>query len=190
MKPLTLIALLLPCVALSDVTGVVSLSNGRKGALAVVWLEGSGKKPKPLGHAVIDQREKMFWPHVLAVPVGTTVQFPNDDVVFHNVFAEYDAKRFDLGMYPRGSTRRETFAKAGLVALFCSVHSQMSAYIMVVDSPYYAVADGAGRFDLKSVPAGTYTLRAWHESGELTREKIRVTGAGQTVEVKTQRPKP
>jgi hypothetical protein len=96
---------------------------------------------------------------------GTTVQFPNNDTVFHNVFAYFEAKRFDLGMYPRGATRSVTFEKPGVVSVLCNVHPQMSAFIVIVDTPYYAAADRDGSFRIKGVPPGTYTLRAWHESG-------------------------
>lgn len=183
---LTTIACLCAAIALGDVTGKVTLSSGRAAKQAVVWIEGTGVRAKPVANALIDQRGKKFLPHVIAVPVGTTVSFPNDDYVYHNVFAEYDAKRFDLGMYPRGSTKRQRFDKAGLVALFCSVHSDMSAFVMVVDSPFYAVTDASGHFSLKNVPSGTYTLKAWHESGEMIQEKVRITD-GQKLEVQTKK---
>jgi plastocyanin len=112
---------------------------------AVIYLEG-GQKAVPLPHAMVDQRNKTFVPHVSVVTVGTTVRFPNDDTVFHNVFAYFQAKRFDLGIYPRGASKSETFDKPGLVALLCNIHSNMSAYIVVVDTPYYAVSDSSGRF--------------------------------------------
>jgi hypothetical protein len=114
---------------------------------------------------MVDQRNKMFIPHVSVVTQGTTVQFPNDDTVFHNVFAYFQAKKFDLGMYPHGASKSVHFDKAGLVVLQCNIHSDMSAYIMVVDTPYYAVTDAQGRFHIANVPDGTYTLHAWHESG-------------------------
>ena len=152
----------------AGVTGQVTLPSGTARG-AVVYLEG-GALSSPLAHAVVDQRNKMFLPHISVVTRGTTVRFPNDDTLFHNVFAYFQAKKFDLGMYPRGATKSVTFDKTGLVVLLCNVHSDMSAYIMVVDTPYYAVADSAGRFHLPNVPPGTYTLHAWHESGaQLTR---------------------
>jgi plastocyanin len=136
---------------------------------AVVYLTSPTVHAEPLTNAVVDQHDKMFMPHVSVVTRGTTVRFPNDDTVFHNVFAYFQAKKFDLGMYPRGATKKVTFDKTGLVVMLCSVHSYMSAYIVVVDTPYYAVADKEGRFRLPSVPPGAYTLHGWHESGaELT----------------------
>ena len=114
--------------------------------------------------------------NILAVPMGTTVDFPNHDVVFHNVFAEYNAKRFDLGMYPRGEKRTQKFDKPGLVAVFCSVHSDMSAYILVVDTPYYAVADSGGHFSIPGVRPGRYKVKVWHESGEISEQEMTLAG--------------
>ena len=170
----------------SDFTGNVKLASGRAAKDAVVCLQGS-VKPKPLKHFVVDQRDREFIPHVSVVPVGTTVDFPNDDDVFHNVFAEYQAKRFDLGMYPRGAVKHQTFEKPGLVALMCSVHSEMGAFIQVVDTPYYAVTDRSGRFTIKNVPPGTYVLKVWHESGETCSQTINVTDSNSSMEVRTVR---
>lgn len=148
----------------ADVSGQAFLAGKRTAREAVVYLQGE-KKAAPMAKAVVDQREKTFIPHVSVVTCGTTVQFPNNDTVFHNVFAYFEATKFDLGMYPRGATKKVTFKKPGLVALLCNVHSEMSAYILVVDTPYFAVTDREGRFHLRNVPPGTYTLHAWHESG-------------------------
>ena len=157
----------------ADVTGTVQLPNKKVAGSAVVYLEGS-KKATPLSKYVIDQREKMFSPHVSVITTGTSVEFPNNDNVFHNVFAYFNAKKFDLGMYPRGKSKTEKFDKAGVVALFCNVHSEMSAYIVVVDTPYYAIADKKGKFAVKDVPPGTYTMHTWHESGAVSEQKITV----------------
>ena len=147
---------------------------------AVVYLTG-GAHAAPLANAVVDQRDKMFMPHVTVVTRGTTVHFPNSDTVFHNVFAYFQAKKFDLGMYARGRSKQVTFDKTGLVILLCNVHTYMSAYIMVVDTPYYAVTDGAGRFRLPDVPPGTYTLHGWHESGAELTQTITVGPQPQTL---------
>ena len=156
------------------VSGMISNARGAaKGA--VVYLTGANAAlPPPMANAVVDQRDKMFLPHVSVVTRGTTVRFPNDDTVFHNVFAYFQAKRFDLGIYPRGTTKKVTFDRTGLVVILCNVHSYMSAYIMVVNTPYYAVADDSGHFHLPNVPAGTYTLHGWHESGAALTETITV----------------
>lgn len=144
-------------------TGVVTL-KGRPLSGAVIFLDGEGS-----GRAVketIKQAKKTFTPHVLVVPVGSTVSFPNMDTIFHNVFAEYNAKKFDLGMYPPGETRTVTFDKAGLVSVLCNIHPNMSAYIMVVNSATYCVTDAKGKFTIQGVSSGTKTVRLWHESGK------------------------
>ena len=157
-----------PPAQAAPVSGQATLAHGTARG-AVVYLEG-GEHAAPLPRATVDQRDKTFVPHVSVVTRGTTVRFPNDDSVFHNVFAFFQAKKFDLGMYPRGASKAVTFDRTGLVVVLCNVHSDMSAYIMVVDTPYYAVADAQGRFRLPDVPPGSYVLHAWHESGaELTR---------------------
>jgi plastocyanin len=157
----------------ADVTGNIQLANGSGAKNAVVWLSGA-EKSKPMKNAMVDQRDMRFIPHVSVVTVGSTVRFPNDDTVYHNVFAEFDAKKFDLGMYPRGSTKTIKFDKPGMVALFCSVHSEMGAYIMVVDTPYYAVTDGAGHFRIKDVTPGDYVVHVWHESGQTTKKNVTI----------------
>ena len=108
---------------------------------AVVWLESAAAPGRETRKVVLDQRNMSFSPHVLAVHVGTTVEFPNRDRVFHNVFSFHDGKRFDLGMYPVGTTRDVTFGKPGLSRIFCNIHPNMAAYVMAVDS---AVFRGVG----------------------------------------------
>jgi plastocyanin len=156
-----------------DVSGQVQLSNGRKAASAVVIFEGSAKA-EPLAKAVVDQRDRKFIPHVSVVTVGTRVDFPNNDTVFHNVFTEFHSTRFDLGMYARGEKRSKTFNQTGLAVLMCSIHPDMLAYVMVVDTPYYAITDSSGHFRLGNVPAGHYRLQVWHESGQKDEEDITI----------------
>lgn len=170
--------------AASDVSGQVHLLSGRTGSNAVVYLEGDAKST-PLSRYVVDQRNREFIPHISVVTVGTIVDFPNNDTVFHNVFAEYQAKRFDLGMYPRGSVKKQKFDKPGLVAMMCSVHSEMGAFIMVVDTPYYTIADHDGNFRLNDVKPGKYTLKVWHESGQVESRSITVTDQNMVLEVRT-----
>jgi plastocyanin len=132
-------------------------------AYAVVWLEAPHMPPpRPHARVVLDQRNLSFSPKVLAVRVGTIVDFPNNDRVFHNVFSFKDGKRFDLGMYPVGSDRRVLFDKPGLSRIFCNIHTNMAAYVMAVDSPYFAVTDETGAFVIPSVEPGAYTYHAWH----------------------------
>jgi plastocyanin len=163
----------------AELSGTAAL-NGKGSRNIVVLLEGE-KKAKPLTKAMIDQRDKMFLPHVSVITVGTTVEFPNNDTIFHNVFAYFNAKKFDLGMYPRGASKRQTFDKPGVVALLCNVHSEMSAYIYVTETPYYTLTDKQGKFRLRDVPPGTYTLRAWHESGATSEQKITFKAENQEV---------
>jgi plastocyanin len=137
---------------------------------AVVWLEAP-KLPGgiPAGKVVLDQRNLSFIPRVLAVRVGTIVDFPNDDRVFHNVFSFRDGKRFDLGIYPVGALRHVTFDRPGLSRLFCNIHPNMAAYVLAVDTPYFAVSDRSGGFTIASVVPGNYTYHAWRAgSTELT----------------------
>ena len=100
---------------------------------------------------------------MLAVRTGTTVQFPNDDPLFHNVFSLSRVKTFDLGRYPKGATRPVTFDAAGVVPVFCHIHADMSAYVVVLDHPFFVTPDSAGHFSLEGVPPGDYQLVAWHE---------------------------
>lgn len=177
MKPFIVCLSLLLTAASSawagDVNGLAALAGRGAAGRCVVYLEG-GAASVPLRRASVDQRDKMFSPHISVVTRGTTVQFPNDDTVFHNVFAYFQAKKFDLGMYPRGASKQVTFDKTGLVVLLCNVHSDMSAYILVVDTPYYAIADKGGHFHLPNVPPGTYTLKGWHESGAVSSQTVTV----------------
>jgi plastocyanin len=114
-------------------------------------------------HASIPQRDEQFTPHVLPVYRGTTVEFPNADDVFHNVFSLSGAKTFDLGRYPRGTSKSVVFDKSGSVQVFCHIHSDMSAVVLVLDNPYFAVPSDAGRYVIDGVPPGDYTVMGWHE---------------------------
>jgi plastocyanin len=137
--------------------------DGKPEANVVVWLESPGTvPPRPQGRIVLDQRNLQFAPRVLAVRTGTIVEFPNNDRVFHNVFSFRDGKRFDLGLYPIGSVKHVQFDRPGVSRLFCNIHPRMAAYVVAVDSPFFAVSDEAGRFSLSEVPAGSYTYHAWH----------------------------
>ncbi len=155
-----------------SVTGVAGADNveldgqawtgGKPAANVVVLLDAPNAPRTPQRDKIVmDQRNLRFYPHVLAVRVGTTVDFPNHDRVFHNVFSFRDGKRFDLGLYPVGAVREVTFGKPGLSRLFCSIHPEMSAYIVAVDTPYFDVSDEKGSFSLPGVPARAYTYHAW-----------------------------
>lgn len=150
----------------TDVAGR-ALAEKRPVRNAVVWLDApDAPKFRQRDKVVMDQRSLTFMPHVLAVRAGTVVDFPNNDQVFHNVFSFRDGRRFDLGLYPVGKVRQVRFDKPGLSRLFCNIHPKMAAYVMVVDSPYYAVSDKDGRFKLRDVPSGSYTYHAWRPGSE------------------------
>jgi plastocyanin len=131
---------------------------------AVVMIDGP-TVPAPAGapHAVIDQRRQTFVPHVLAIAVGTTVDFPNHDPMLHNVFSASPAKRFDLGMYGEGETRSVTFDAPGVVRIGCNAHAAMEAFVVVHANPYLAVTDSHGAYTIEGVPPGSHRIRVWHE---------------------------
>ena len=112
--------------------------------------------------AVMDQRDGKFIPRVLPVRVGTRVNFPNNDDVWHNVFSTSDAKKFNLGLYPPGKTRNVTFDKPGVVRILCNVHPDMEAYLVVKEHPFFALSDPRGNYRLDAVPVGRYRLEIWH----------------------------
>jgi len=153
-----------------DVPGTTGL-RGKPIADAVVWLDApdarAGPSPDRPPGAVLDQRNLTFSPRVLAVRVGTTIAFPNNDRVFHDVFSFRDGRKFELGLYPVGAVKHLPFDRPGLSRVFCNIHPAMAAYIIVVDTPYFAVADRLGRFTLPQVPPGTYTYHAWRPGGEI-----------------------
>ena len=151
----------------SSLSGTVSLPNGRPAYQAIVSFTGS-TRPKPGGKAVVDQKDRTFLPHVSVVPVGTRVQFPNNDIVFHNVFTEFNSTKFDLGNYPKGTSRSQVFTRPGLAVILCSIHPEMCAYVMVVDTPFCALTDKKGHYQISGVPSGHYKVTVWHESGAKT----------------------
>jgi plastocyanin len=144
-----------------DVRGTVRALS-RPEPDAVIWLDAPNDPGTPLEKPlVLDQRNAAFFPRVLAVRAGAIVDLPNNDRVFHNVFSFHDGMRFDLGLYPVGTSRQVRFDRPGLSRIFCNIHPNMMAYVKVVDSPYFAVSDREGRFTISSVPQGTYTYHAW-----------------------------
>lgn len=110
---------------------------------------------------VMDQRDLTFVPHVLPILAGSTVEFPNSDPVYHNVFSFSKTKIFDLGRYPTGRTKAVTFNEPGLVKVYCDMHSQMNAFILVLANPYFTLTDEQGNYWIRDVPAGTYKVKAW-----------------------------
>jgi len=131
----------------------------------VVWLTpvGSPPPPAPVIHPRLVQKNKRFEPHLLVVPVGTVVEFPNEDPFFHNVFSLYKGKRFDLGLYEAGSSRSVRFDRLGVSFIFCNIHPEMSAALVALETPYYGISNHEGRVAIANVPPGRYRLEVWYE---------------------------
>jgi len=132
----------------------------------VVWLEplaGPPVIPAAAVRARMIQKNKTFTPHVLAISVGTTVDFPNFDPIFHNAFSNYNGQVFDIGLYPPGTSRSLAFRREGVVRVFCNIHPTMSAVIVVLKSPYFATSDKSGGYAIPSVRAGSYRLHVFDE---------------------------
>jgi hypothetical protein len=151
--------------------------------IAVVYLTGGAKVtvPPPAKHPEMVQKDQSFYPEVLPITVGTTVDFPNLDPVFHNVFSYSKAKKFDLGRYPKGHSKSVTFDTPGLVKVFCEIHSTMRAHILVLEQPYYAIVAPDGSFRIPDVPAGDYKLKVWQEVAPEIERDIHVTAADSVV---------
>jgi plastocyanin len=113
---------------------------------------------------VLVQHNKSFHPHLLVVPVGAVVRFPNRDPFFHNVFSLFEGKRFDLGLYEAGTTRNVSFDRPGISFIFCNIHAEMSAIVIALDTPYYGISNRKGEIVIPQVPAGHYTLKTWAET--------------------------
>jgi plastocyanin len=110
------------------------------------------------------QHNKSFEPHVLIVPVGAVVEFPNHDPFFHNVFSLFEGKRFDLGLYEAGTTRKVSFDRPGISYIFCNIHAEMSAVVVALDTPYYGMSNRSGEIVIPQVPVGRYTMHVWYET--------------------------
>ncbi len=160
-------------LAAATVSGRVELRDSRDPAVrnradysgVVVSLKPARGGPAiaPGKHAVMLQKDKTFTPHVMAVPMGIIVVFPNADPIFHNAFSSYSGQIFDIGLYPPGSTRSVRFAREGVVRVFCNIHSEMSAVIVVVGSPHFAATKRDGSYEISGVPPGDYDLSVFHE---------------------------
>jgi plastocyanin len=174
------------------VSGTITGLTGPNGA--VVWLkrkDGPTPSPHPAANKVIYQREKRFVPKLLAVPVGTTVRFRNDDQIFHNVFSLSRPNDFDLGLYKGGLERNQKFTEPGPVNLLCNIHAAMNAFIYVVDSPYYTQTDRRGAFSIHNVPPGEYLVYAWQEtSSEPSKQPVAVKGESTVVNLAVPNDKP
>src|SRR6266496_2079887 len=140
-------------------------SPNRSAAGVAVWLVPAVDTPamQSVTHPRLTQRSKTFQPHVLVVPVGSVVEFPNRDPFFHNVFSLFEGKRFDLGLYEAGTNREVHFTKPGVSYIFCNIHPEMSAVVIAVPTPYYAISDAQGQIIIPNVIVGKYTLHLWYE---------------------------
>lgn len=161
-----------------DVTARIELRDGSTNARvpdtseAVVWLSyapGAEAVPGrsfvlPAQQLRLVQHNKAFEPHLLIVPVGSVVEFPNRDPFFHNVFSLFDGKRFDLGLYEAGTTRHVLFDRPGVSYIFCNIHSEMSAVVIALESPYYGVSNAQGEVLISNVPSGRYVQHVWHQA--------------------------
>jgi plastocyanin len=176
-RPSFLAALLLGVLPASagTVSGRVELRDSQDSAVrkkdysgVVVWLQPAANSglplPKPVsGRALMEQRNKTFTPHILPIRVGTAVDFPNFDPIFHNAFSNYNGQLFDVGLYRPGTTRSVRFSRPGVVRVFCNIHANMSAVIVVLETPYFGTTQRDGTFEIAAVPPGEYMLHVFHE---------------------------
>ena len=171
----SLLALQFAVSLAASVTGSVELTGRHTGTRkrkdysgVVVWLEpldprAARPAASPPKHVEMLQKNKKFSPHILAIPVGTQVDFPNFDPIFHNAFSSYSGQPFDVGLYPPGTSRSVVFRRDGIVRVFCNIHQTMSAVIVVLKTPWFAVTNAQGGFQIANVPPGEYRLRAFSE---------------------------
>jgi plastocyanin len=174
-----LLLALIPCpfaaAQVVELKGKVQLTRSghrmRDASKLVVWLEPVGNTspvsaPRQDASQIpqLVQRDKMFRPSLLVIPAGGKVEFPNQDPFFHNVFSLFDGKRFDLGLYESGTTRFVQFDKPGISFIFCNIHAQMSAVVIALNTPYYAISEVHGEIDLKDVKPGRYQIHVFHPS--------------------------
>lgn len=157
----------------ATVTGLVELTNSQDSAArkhnysgVVFWLQPVDRDvpiPTVARRVEMKQQNKHFVPHVVAVQVGGTVDFPNLDPIYHNAFSKFAGQQFDLALYPPGTSKPVTFRKPGVVQVFCNIHSNMSGIIDVVPTPWFDVTNAAGKFTISNVPPGEYQLHIYHE---------------------------
>jgi len=137
---------------------------------AVVWLTPMSAEPAdtPLhpSRFTLVQKNRMFMPHLLVVPVGSVVSFPNEDPFFHNVFSYFNGKRFDLGLYEAGKSKDVTFSREGVSYIFCNIHPEMGAVVLALSTPYYGVSTATGAVAIHDVPPGSYRLHVWSEAAQ------------------------
>jgi plastocyanin len=173
----------------NDIKGKVSVQGIKSAENIAVYVDAIPDKKfdAPKDHVVIDQKKMAFIPHVVAVQQGTTVDFLNSDPVGHNVYwpsiSGNKKLTHNLGTWPKGEKKPFQFNDLGVASLLCNVHPEMSGYVVVVPTPYFAVTDKEGNFEIKNIPAGKYTLKTWSEDGKPTTQAVDVSAATTTVEL-------
>jgi plastocyanin len=180
-----------------NVSGAVEITNSHEPAVrrnkdysgVVIWLEPMDRIAVPQTapkHVQMVQKNRHFNPHVLAISVGSTVDFPNRDPYFHNAFSNFSGDIFDIGLYAPGTSRGKVFTKPGIVRVFCNIHPTMSAIIAVMPNPWYALTEPSGKFNIGDVPPGDYQLRIFYERAlpenlSFLEHRIAVPAAGLTL---------
>jgi len=170
-----------------DIKGSVTVQGLRSAENIAIYIDTIPGKhfDAPAQHVVVDQRHMAFAPHVVVVLQGTTVDFLNSDPVGHNVYwpsiSGNKKLAHNLGTWPKGERKSFQFNDPGVAPLLCNVHPEMSGYVVVVGTPYFAVTDKDGAFEIKDVPPGTYTLKTWSEDGKPTTQSVTVAGGTLTV---------
>jgi plastocyanin len=176
-------------VKANEIKGKVSVQGIKSAENIAVYVDAIPDKKfdAPEDHVTIDQRKMAFIPHVVAVQQGTTVEFLNSDPVGHNVYwpsiSGNKKLSHNLGTWPKGEKKPFQFNDLGTASLLCNVHPEMSGYVVVVPTPYFAVTDKEGNFEIKNIPAGKYTLKTWSEDGKPTTQAVEVSAATATVEL-------
>ena len=171
-----------PAVLAGQVSGRIQVTDagGRPAqdlGNAVVFIEGRGPRvPGTRIDVALDARQ--FRPRVVVIPVGTTINFPNQDPFNHNVFSVTERNDFDLGLYGRGETRERRFTRAGLVRIYCNVHPRMTGAVVIRDNGWYSQPGADGSFSIADVPGGTYTITVWHERGGAASQQVTVPSSG------------
>ena len=182
MKRFAAIALTVLIISAVAFAGTLSGKVSGASGASVVYVDAIAGKtfPAPEKHVLIDQKGLLFQPHVVVVPVGTTVDFLNSDNVAHNVFwpaVSGDKKAgHNLGTWPKGQTKAYKFDKAGVVPLLCNVHPEMSGYVVVTPTPYFAQTDAQGNYKIADVPDGDYKVVVWHEGAKPASKQVAVKG--------------
>ena len=173
----------------NEIKGKVNVQGIKSADNIAVYVDAIPDKKfdAPAGHVVIDQRKMTFVPHVAVVQQGTTADFLNSDPVGHNVYwpsiSGNKKLAHNLGTWPQGQKKPFQFNDLGVASLLCNVHPEMSGYVVVVPTPYFAVTDKDGNFEIKNIPAGKYTLKTWSEEGKPTTQAVDVSGATASVEL-------